>query len=615
MSEKVWLLIQDSIWDIGLNLTLSGISEAKNELSAVNAMVAENKAGMESLGEGVQYAVDSFAMFSKVESEIVDVIGSISIKTLLILGLIALLGPLLFFAGFAFEKFGKSIYYAGTGIYKFVEALNMLSEITPKTYITMSLIIADLGGMAIGILVVSKKLKLATKGFLIFGKAVALGGIGVLAVAAGFWLLAHAMLMLNDVNETAIAAFTLIAAVMGGVIFGLIKLGAVAIKAGKWILLLGAGVLLLGLGFIAMAVAVVIVSMAGMEAVGVILSLSKALGSVALAVGLLALACFALFLSLLLLGGFALATAVMIAIFGAAIGFASVGARLMAVALRVVDSSMRSIANNAKSASSSLSGMVRAVDTVNAGLSALGNKAKGAVRDLVNAFRGGTGDAGSAGRDVVDAIRTGIESGVTPLPMMALAAMATFATGIGAGAPLSNVAAVSIATVVVAALGSAERGALKSGMRIGAGFAGGMRSMLGQVQAVATQLAAAADAAVRARARINSPSRMTMELGEYFGEGFAIGIASMKKYVKDVSEDLVAIPNINTSPELSYSGFGTLGGNGLQDNYAYHTQASYVIHTHVDLDGREIARGTAEYNREEQEKLERRFNRKQGRWS
>ena len=56
------------------------------------------------------------------------------------------------------------------------------------------------------------------------------------------------------------------------------------------------------------------------------------------------------------------------------------------------------------------------------------------------------------------------------------------------------------------------------------GLANGMASQVGYVRAVAAQLAAAAEAAIRAKAQIHSPSRVADKLGSYFGIGWINGL-------------------------------------------------------------------------------------------
>lgn len=92
--------------------------------------------------------------------------------------------------------------------------------------------------------------------------------------------------------------------------------------------------------------------------------------------------------------GMGASVAVVIA-FGVAMTGGAAGTLAMVVALKSVNSSMKSIAGNAKSAQSSLSSIRSSVNVVNSGLDALGNKAKSAISALISQFSNAEGKATS----------------------------------------------------------------------------------------------------------------------------------------------------------------------------------------------------------------------------
>ena len=57
-------------------------------------------------------------------------------------------------------------------------------------------------------------------------------------------------------------------------------------------------------------------------------------------------------------------------------------------------------------------------------------------------------------------------------------------------------------------------------------------------------LAAAAEAAIRAKAKIHSPSKVSDKLGGYYGIGFGNGILDKVKYVKKAVMHLIDIPTM-----------------------------------------------------------------------
>ena len=148
--------------------------------------------------------------------------------------------------------------------------------------------------------------------------------------------------------------------------------------------------------------------------------------------------------------------------------------------------------------------------------------------------------------------------------------------------------------------------AYSAGAYISKGFASGMRSQLGVIRSAAAQMAAAADKAVRAKAKIHSPSRVSMKLGEYWGKGFGGGVLDMVGFVKKASQKLIDIPTINT-PTLSFAYAGE-----MSSDYEYYRNANYTIVVPVEIDGREVAKATAPYTQEELDKRQARANRKKG---
>ena len=133
-----------------------------------------------------------------------------------------------------------------------------------------------------------------------------------------------------------------------------------------------------------------------------------------------------------------------------------------------------------------------------------------------------------------------------------------------------------------------------------------MLSQLAAIQRAAAQMASAADAALRAKARIASPSKVAAQEGRYWGEGLAIGIASMEAKVRKAAERLWAIPAVHT-PRLAMAYSGEISAD-----YDYYQDSSYTIEVPVRVDGREVARATATYTQEEIERQQARDNRKRG---
>ena len=359
-------------------------------------------------------------------------------------------------------------------------------------------------------------------------------------------------------------------AVMAGAGLGVLSLGLASVGAGAVFAGAGLGALSLGLASVGAGAAVVS---------GTALALAASLGAGALAAGA----------------------------FGGALMLCAAGSWMLAAALGGVNGSVLSIGQNAAAAGRSLAAMQGAVSTVQAGLSALGNMAKSAMDALARAFDNGAGRAKSAGQQIGTNLHSGVRAGLEPLPLLAAQSMARFDSAVRAGGSRAVSSARITAAGVVSALRSARGGAYSAGVNIGAGLANGMASQLGRVRSIAAQLAAAAAAAIRAKAQIHSPSRVTARLGAYFGEGFAEGIAASFREVQRAGEQLTALPS-RSAEHLKMPD----AGEELSAAYSYHADTACTIVVPVEIDGREAARATAKYTREELEKLTRRENRRKG---
>ena len=219
----------------------------------------------------------------------------------------------------------------------------------------------------------------------------------------------------------------------------------------------------------------------------------------------------------------------------------------------------------------------------------MGNKAKSAISALIKQFSQGESKAKTSGNAVGNNFNNGVSAGMSR-------AVSTAET-------MSN--------SIVITMRSSAGGAYNSGAYIGMGLANGMASQVGHVRAVAAQLAAVAEAAIRAKAQIHSPSRVTDKLGNYFGIGWINGIMDHVQEAKQAAMELIQVPELTPAPEIGMN--LRSGYEDLNDSYQYSSNGKYTIYVPVNLDGREIGKATATYTREEIEKQETRENRKKGR--
>lgn len=502
-----------------------------------------------------------------------------------------------------------------------------------------SIALANAGPLAIGVMVgmvaaiallaagaaaLGPALTAGAVGFLAFGAALVLVGVSAILASTAIVILSTALPALVEYGlqgAVAIAAlgvsmgvFAAGAAVAGaGALLlgaGLLVVGAATLVAGAGVLVLAAGAIALGAGLAVTAASVTVLASA------LPLVCSGAMSSVVAFTALFAVT-VALGASLLLItasfvafGIGIVAATVGVAAFGVAMLAASAGTAVMAASLVAVNSSMKSIASNAKTAKKSITSMKDSVSIVNEGLDALGNKAKSAVDKLISTFSGAAGKAKNAGKKVGDGINDGVKNGTDKLPDTIKLAMNQFNAGLLAGGTLSIATSNQISNSVLSALKKTESGAYSCGYNIGAGLANGMAASLGKVQSIAAQLAAAAEKAIRAKAKIHSPSKVSDKLGQYWGEGYVEGMKKMFGEAKRTSMQLIHIPSSIKKPDLALA--GNISTSDLSDDCVYEKNANYTIIVPVEIDGKEVAKTTAKYTEDELNKRERRNRRKQG---
>lgn len=530
-----------------------------------------------------------------------------------LLGMVVALGALLLVAksvapamtagAAGFVAFGAAVLLAGAGIAVLSLAAISLANAGPVAIGVMVGMVAAVALLAAGAAVLGPALTVGAVGFIAFGAAIVLVATGALIASAALAIVAAVLPTVSQYGAQGAVAIAQLGA-------GLLAFGAGAAAAGIGAVVLGAGLTIVAAGLalvgaaVLVAAAGVLVLAAGAAVLGASLVVAGAgltlmgaafplvaAGAMSSAIGLAALlgagtAASAVFV---VLAGSSGAAAVTVGVFAASMITGAAGTAVMVVALKAVNSSMKSIAENAKSAEKSLTSMRSSVNVVNSGLDALGNKAKSAINALISQFSRGESKAKTSGIAVGNNYNSGVMTGMT--------------AAVNTANVMSNMA--------VVAMRSAAGGAYSSGVYIGAGLARGSNSQVGPVRAAAAQLAAAAEAAIRAKAKIHSPSKVSADkLGGYYGIGFGNGILDKVKYVKKAVMHLIDIPTMVAAPEIGVNLRN--GSEDLEESYNYTRNARYTLYVPVEVDGRQIAKATATYTKEEIEKQQKRDLRKKG---
>lgn len=476
----------------------------------------------------------------------------------------------------AFMMLGAGVALISAGFFLLSQGAKAVADSGPLAVAVLVGMVAAIAGLLIVAKMVAPTLSSGAAGFVAFGAA-------VLLAAAGIAVLTMSAISLANAGPLAIAVmFGLIVAIGGLMVVAaavapVLTAGAVGLIAfGVAAALVGAAVLLASAGLAIVASVLPIVAEYGLQASVAIGALGVAMtvfgaGTIVAGVG-----CTVLAVGLLAVGVAVLGVTVGVVAFGVAMVAACVGVLAMAVALLAVNSSMKSIAKNAKTAQKSITSMKDSVSIVNDGLDALGNKAKSAVKSIVSAFDNGAGKAKSSGKKLGDSAKDGVQSGLQP----------------------TQAIAISMVSAVLASLASGAGSAYSSGLNIGISFANGLATSLGRIQAIAAQMTAAANSAAASRASL--PKTRSVIAGEIENTPMISAYGMV-----DEINDRIDIPVISSADPVMTAYTSRVGAKKeLSDDYTYKRNATYTIVVPVEYNGREAARVTAEFTQKELESRE-----------
>ena len=141
------------------------------------------------------------------------------------------------------------------------------------------------------------------------------------------------------------------------------------------------------------------------------------------------------------------------------------------------------------------------------------------------------------------------------------------------------------------------------------GINAGAPSAIAAARRVANQVASIMAQALQE----HSPSRRTRKIGAYASEGLELGILDkihqVEQAARTVAEAAVPTGDIANKMMASFHGVTSTSASFA---YAGSTSEEYTIIVPVEIDGREVARSTAVYTREEINKIETKNRRKRG---
>ncbi len=476
----------------------------------------------------------------------------------------------------AFMMLGAGVALISAGFFLLSQGAKAVADSGPLAVAVLVGMVAAIAGLLIVAKMVAPTLSSGAAGFVAFGAAVVLA-------AAGIAVLTMSAISLANAGPLAIAVmFGLIVAIGGLMIVAaavapVLTAGAVGLVAfGAAAVLVGAAVLLASAGLALVTSVLPIVAEYGLQASVAIGALGAAMTVFGAGTIVAGAGCTVLAVGLLAVGVAVLGVTVGVVAFGVAMTAACVGVLAMAAALLAVNSSMKSIAKNAKTAQKSIESMKDSVSIVNDGLDALGNKAKSAVKSIVSAFDNGAGKARNSGQKLGDSAKEGVQNGLQP----------------------TQAIAISTVSAVLASFASGAGSAYSSGLNIGMSFANGLAASLGRIQAIAAQMVATANSAVASRASL--PKTRSVVVGGIENTPM-VAVYGMG----DEINDRIDIPVISSvDPVMTAYTSRTDTKKELSDGYTYQRNATYTIVVPVEYNGREAARVTAEFTQKELESRE-----------
>lgn len=205
--------------------------------------------------------------------------------------------------------------------------------------------------------------------------------------------------------------------------------------------------------------------------------------------------------------------------------------------------------------------------------------------------------ASSASVTSINAIVTAMTNAEAKATASGTAMGTKFTSGLKGSMSKSVSVARSSCNNIISAFNACQSKSYYCGQMIGQGLANGLRASEGQVRSAAASLAAATDAAIRAKAKIGSPSKVADKDGMWWGKGYRNGILGMVPQVKKAAEKLLYLP-LMSAPKMAFGGIVS----DLNTEYDYTNNAELTIEIPLYINDREFARATYRANQSEFDK-------------
>lgn len=415
-----------------------------------------------------------------------------------------------------FIAFGAAVVLAGAGMLLLTTAATNLASAGPVAIGVMVGMVAAIALLAAGAAVLAPALTVGAVGFIAFGTAIVLAATGALIAGAALKIVVGvlpAVVQYGAAGAVSIAALGAAMLVFGT---GAAVAGAGCIVLGAGLVVVGAGATVAGAGLLVLGTAVLVAS-AGFTVIGntitkVVDAISGGLTSV--------------------LNGIAkVINSVGTSAKNAGQGFKSVASGIKTIA----GLSIGSIAKSLGAVSIGLGKISKKGTGV--GQAASGLKTLASASASVNVS---FGTMGAVAASSLSAVGKSMSKVASTAKSAGKNAGSGYASALRSGLSKAVSAASKATTSVNARLRSGRSGAYSAGSYVSQGFASGMSSCLGQIEAAAERMVSAADTAIRAKAKIHSPSKLTKKHGGYMSLGFGNGILSKISEATKAARKLVS---------------------------------------------------------------------------
>lgn len=211
--------------------------------------------------------------------------------------------------------------------------------------------------------------------------------------------------------------------------------------------------------------------------------------------------------------------------------------------------------------------------------------------------------------------------GMTLIENQGKSGMNRFDSAVKSGMGKAKTSTSSGVSGMVSALSPLQPRFYSAGYYSAIGLANGINAGAGAAIAAANRVADQVAATMERALKIGSPSRVTRKIGGFTTEGFVLGLLNDIRKVREASVELAeaAIPAGEIASRVAFAGdtrhvFGGMGSSSFyaSDEYSYSHDATYTFIIPVELDGREIAEGSATYTKEKLERMEKISNYRKG---